>query len=253
MKNSIKVLAAFAAILSLVSCMEKGTRSSSTFTLGTTFEMYESDMPKYVVDSMMFSPTFSWEQITYFNSKSAELNQGYEGGFKFNIKHGWTQDTDDQAYFTSASNAAGAYDSNCYLGFLQTPTMPDYDIVFDYSGYYTANSQIIGCCINNTEYTMRLYEAGEIQDGDFLKVIIEFYNNNNLVGSLDKYLVDYVTTRELQIVKEWEDWEMAKEMQDKKITMGSFDSVKFRVETSSGKFVPCFCLDNFMIQLSVEF
>ena len=253
MKNSVKIIAILAAIVALSSCMGKEQRASSTFTLGTTFEMYESDIPKYVVDSMMFSPTFSWEQITYFNSQSSELNQGYEGGFKFNTKHGWSEDTDEQAYFTSAGKDAGAYVSNCYLGYLQTPSMPEYDIKFDYSGYYTASSQIVGCCINNSEYTMRLYDAGEIHDGDFLKVIIEFYNNNNLVGSLDKYLVDYVTTRELQIVKDWEDWEMAKEMQNNKITIGSFDSVKFKVETSGGKLVPCFCLDNFMVQLSVEF
>lgn len=252
MKNSIKAFATFAAILSLASCIDKGQRASSVFSLGVSFEISENDLEKYVVDSMMCSPTFSWDEIIYFNSRTSEFNQGYEGGFKLNTKSGSDQDTDEQAYFTSAGPSAGI-NSLCYLGYLKTPSMPEYDIEFNYDGYYSAQSSIIGCCINNTEYTMRLRDAGEIHDGDFLKVIVDFYNKGTLTGSLEKYLVDYVSSRELKIVEDWEEWDMAKYMQDNNIVIGSFDAVKFRVETSGGKFVPCFCLDNFMVQLSVEY
>ena len=252
MKNLSRIVLFVTLTFMAASCIDKNQRSTSTFALATTFEMTERDIPEYVVDSMMFSPDFSWEQITFFHSRSQALNVGYEGGFKFNTKQGGDQDTEEQSYFTSAGPSHGHEGSLCYLGYLQTYSMPDYDITFDYSQYYSCHANILGCYVNNSEYTMRLYESGQIQPGDFLKVTIEFFNDDKPVGSMDTYLVDYIG-RELEIVEDWEPWDMGKQIEEDKLTVGNFNAVKFHVETSGGLLKPCFCLDNFIVQLSVEF
>ena len=58
MKHSFKIVMVVAAVALVTSCMET-KRATSTFSLGTTFEMTDYDIEKNVVDSIMFSPMFS--------------------------------------------------------------------------------------------------------------------------------------------------------------------------------------------------
>ena len=250
MKNSTLILLA-AVSLVVSSCFERG-RSSSTFALGTNFEMNDYDIEKYTKDSIMYAPEFSWDNVTTFKAQVAELNQGYQGGLVFSTKKGSSDDPELMRLFSSGDPGAGAMDSKCYMAFYQTAAMPDYDIVYDFSSYYSASASIMGFYICNTKYTAMLIEEGKIAPGDFLKVKVEFFNSGASVGSAEKYLVDY-TGSKLESVDEWYAWDIAKELQENKGSIGNFNQVKFHVESSSSEIQPSFCLDNYMIQLSVEY
>ena len=87
-----------------------------------------------------------------------------------------------------------------------------------------------------------------------MKVTVEFYKAGNLVGSAEKYLIDYYTTRQLVMVNEWDVWDIQKELKDAgNATIGSFDGVRFRLQASGSEIKPCFCLDNYLIRLDVEY
>ncbi|MBR7003597.1 MAG: DUF4465 domain-containing protein [Bacteroidales bacterium] len=252
MKNSFKIVMVVAAVALVTSCMET-KRATSTFSLGTTFEMTDYEIEKNVVDSIMFSPMFSWENVTYFHAMASGHNLGYQGGFVFSTKKGKVDDSEDMRVFSSADPGAGALCSLCYLAYNKTPNMPKYDIEYDFSGYYSAISSILGFYVCNSLYTKMLNDNGEINPGDYLKLKVNFYKADNLVGSVEKYLVDYYTSNILKMVNEWEAWDIGKELSESNKSIGSFDAIKFEVETSGGNLRPCFCLDNFIIQLSVEY
>ena len=252
MKNLIKVcIAAFILIYS-VSCREVGP-STSTFTFATTFELEDTEAHSYLVDSLMYLPEFSMEEISYFFSRSLEINSGYEGGFKISTKKGVENADDPNAIFTSAGSSAGALDSKYYLGYLRTGIMPDYDIKFDLSSYSSGSCMVVGCYINNSEYTKRLYDAGEIKSGDFLKVTMEFFKNGSFLGSWSKYLVDGINKLEPEVVTDWYPWDVAKETKEKSVVYNDVDAVRFIVETSPGKLKPCFCIDNFTVRADIVY
>ncbi len=249
MKNFIRILVVAVFVASLPSCV-KPQNSSATFALGTSFEIPESDIASFSKDSMMYSPILSWDQIMTFNAQADAANTGYQGGFMLSFKKGSPEDSETQAVFCSADPGAGASESKCYLAFRQTGTMPSFDITFDYSAYISASSSVVGCYICNSECTKRMADNGEFQDGDYLKVVMEFYRGLQLIGSLDKYLVNYSAGKDAVMVNEWEIWDMGTQSNG---SITSFDAIKIRVETSRPAIEPCFCLDSFVVQLSVEY
>lgn len=254
MKNSILIVLAAAMLLS-VSCVEKG-RSSATFSLGTDFELADYYLEDVLRDSIMFAPENSWESIMFFKSQSTTMNEGYLGGLVLSTKKGSADDPESLTMFSSADPGAGALNSNCYMGYYRTATMPDYDIVLDLSGYSTASSSIIGFYVCNSLYTSMLAWDNRINPGDFLKLKVEFFNKDTgaFVGSIDKYLVDYTNPSVgLKMVNEWEPWDIAKELQNTSASVGSFTGVRFSLESNGSEFKPCFCLDSFFVQLSVEY
>ena len=252
MKKTTMILLVAAAIV-LTSCFKNG-HASSVFSLGTTFEMSETDTGQYIKDSLMYSPEFSWEQVSFFKSQSAGLNQGYQGGFVLSMKKGDPEESADLTMLSSADPGAGAEGSTYYMAFNQTNSMPQYDIQYDFSSYYSATSSIMGFYVCNSLYNSKLADEGKIVDGDFLKLTVEFYNSGNLVGTVDKYLIDYYTTRQLTMINKWDPWDIQKELKDAGTpTIGSFDAIRFRLQASGNEIKPCFCLDNFLIQLSVEY
>ena len=242
-----------AAAIILASCIKAG-RASSVFSVGTTFEMSESDLEQYMVDSLMYAPEFSWENVTIFKSQSAALNLGYEGGFVLSRKKGNPNESDDKTMLSSADPGAGAEGSSFYMAFNQTYSMPQYDIEYDFSSYYTAESSIMGFYLCNSLYNSQLADEGKIYEGDYLRLTVEFFKGGNLVGSVQKYLIDYYTTRLLTMVNKWEAWDIQKEIKESgATTIGSFDAVRFRLEASGSQIKPCFCIDNYTVQLSVEY
>lgn len=254
MKNSIKVVFLAIALASVVSCVENKP-SYATFSVGSSFELLENEWDTYMVDSVMYSPQYSWEEVICYYTQCSNLNVGYEGGFKLSAKFGVDDIHDPNSYYTSAGPSAGAAQSACYLAYLQTGSMPRMDVTLNMSSYSKADSQIIGFYINNTAYTEKLYRAGELHSGDFLKVTVSFFNNGTFVGSASKYLVNGIGKLDdsIDVVTDWDPWDISKEGEDQGYTIGTFDSVKFEVQTSGGKLMPCFCLDNFLVQLSVEY
>lgn len=249
MKNSIKFLVAIIAALSVFACTKPG-HSSASYNLGVSFEVNVAENPQ-MKDSIVTSPHFSWDQVIYFNSQATDVNVGYMGGFALSAKKGSPEDSEDQARFVSADPGAGAGKSSCYMGFLQTGSMPKYDIQLELSSFYTATSAINGCVVCNSESTKRFAEEVGFEAGDFLRVIFEFYKSDMPVGSLEKYLVDYVSGNELKMVNEWEVWNMSEK--ETKVSIPTFDAIKIQVETSRPEIEPCFCMDEFVVFLEVEY
>ena len=249
MKNSIKFLVAVIAVLVVYSCNKPG-HSSASYNLGVTFEVNISENPQ-MKDSIVTAPHYSWDQVIYFNSQASDVNVGYTGGFALSAKKGSAEDSEDQARFVSADSGAGSGKSNCYMGFLQTASMPKYDIQLELAEFYSATSSIVGCMVCNSESTKRYAEEVGFEPGDFLRVSFEFYKSDMPVGSLEKYLVDYVSGTELKMVNEWEVWDMSEK--ETKVNIPTFDAIKIRVETSRQQIEPCFCMDDFVVFLSVEY
>lgn len=247
MKNLTRILFVVLAVMALYSC-EDYKRSSASYYLGVTFET--SSMTPGLVDSVVYSPLLSWDQIVYFKAEAKDVNVGYEGGFVLSSKKGSPNDTDDMARFVSADPGAGAEKSSGYVGFYKGDKMPDYDVVLDLRGYYTATSSIVGCYLCNSELTKRFSETVGFEPGDYLRVVFDFYKSDLLVGTLEKYLVDYSGT-ELKMVNEWEAWDMTET--ETKVKIPTYDSIKINVETSRPEIVPCFCMDDFITYLSVEY
>ena len=248
MKNSIKLLLAIIAVLTLFSCNKQG-RSTASYFLGVSFEVNLED-PSFR-DSIVTAPYYSWDQVIYFNSQSTDVNTDYQGGFVLSGKKGSADDSEDVARFVSASPDAGVGKSDGYIAFLNTWTMPEYDIKLDLTNFYTATSSITGCYVCNSESTKRYAEEVGFEPGDFLKVTFEFFNGNLLVGSLNKYLVDYVTGTELKMINDWEVWEMSES--ETKVNIPSFNAIKIVVETSNPSIERSFCMDEFTVYLNVEY
>lgn len=241
MKNLVKILLLTATVVFAAACHEG--RSSATLLVCASFEADDNYVKTYFSDSLLYAPKFYWEQIAYVTSTSTEMNSGYGGGFKLSRKKGSPADSDDMAYFTSAGSSAGL-SSDGYAGYYQSSLMPKYDIVYELDGYYSAVNVVVGCCIDNSEYNLRIKEEGLLKEGDYLKVIAKFYYKDNLVGSVEKYLVDNSGSSPV-FIEDWVTWEMS---DDVKTPM---DAVKFEVETSG--LAPCFCLDNFVTKLAIEY
>ena len=249
MKNSIKLLVAIVAVLTAFSCNDQ-TRSSASYFLGVSFETAIEENPA-MKDSIVSAPYYSWDQVIYFKSSSTEVNTDYQGGFMLSAKKGSADDSNSMSRFVSASPDAGVGKSSGYIAFLQTGSMPDYDIKLELSSFYSASASITGCYICNSESTRRFAEEEGFEPGDYLKVTFEFFYNDMSVGSLDKYLVDYVTDTELKMVNDWEVWDMSEE--ETKVSIPSFDSIRIRMETSRPEIERCFCMDEFTIFLNVEY
>ena len=259
MKYSIKILIMALAMIAAASCMNKNNHSTATFDVSVGFEVTDNEVDNYFHDGMMFAKSYTFDQVVYFMSEYDDNFGGYRGGFALSVRTGNDADPGQFSSFTSASTNGGASPdgtstnfSRGYLAFNKTATMPDYDIEFDFSPYYSGNAQIIGCYICNTLYNKRLLENDEIGNGDYLKVTVEFYNNSTLLDSVEKYLVDYTGT-ELKMDNDWVVWDMNKQMEDKGGTPSNVNAVKFKLSCSGASLKPEFCLDNFVARVNVEY
>ena len=255
MKN-LSLIGLAAVLLLSASCMEKG-RSSATFSLGTDFELADYYLEQVLRDSLMFAPESSWESIMVFKSQSSSMNENYQGGLVLSTKKGSSDDPESLTMFSSADPASGALNSLCYMAYYRTGSMPDYDVVLDFSSFSSANSSMVGLYVCNSLYNSMLAWDDKIRPGDYLKLRLEFFNKttNASVGAIEKYLVDYTNSSVgLKMVNEWEPWDIGKELQNTNISIGSFDAIRFYpVESPGSELKPCFCLDSFFIQLSVEY
>ncbi|MBP3270399.1 MAG: hypothetical protein J6L98_06935 [Bacteroidales bacterium] len=251
MKNSTKLLSIAAILFSMVSCMEK-ERATATFTQGSSFEVNDVNFQNYIIDSLMFTPTISFDDLIFFNSSCDETNKGYKGGFKLSTLKGGVNTSDEMAIYASADRVAGVGGSLNYMAFNQTSSMPDYDVTFYLDNFYRADVSMYGCAICNTLYNKRLAEQDKIAPGDYLKVVFEFYYNDALAGKVDKYLIDYRSSP-LVMLNEWTEWDIAKQIADDNIIIGSFTDVKIRFEKSGQYIMPNVCVDNFIAQFSVTY
>lgn len=254
MNKLVKVLFVALAVSLLSSCIRFNVEDSATATyqLSSTFELNEDEYNTSFVDSLVFLPKFYWEEVAYIASLSSDLNVGYLGGFKVSIKKGSPADTDELATFTSAGTAQGALGSKAYAAFYDTGFTPDYDIAFDLNYFSKATNTVVNCMVNNTEFTARLADAGEIEAGDILLVKAEFYDEGTLVGSSEKFLVDFRDGNK-KVVKGWEVWDMEADLKGSESTAPHFNQVRFRVSVSGNKLRPCFCMDNFTTILDVVY
>lgn len=248
MKNFIRLTISLTMALALASC-DRVRESTATFYVAATFEITDAEYDAIAVDSLLYVPKFYWEQVAYIATQCGGDNKGYVGGFKISNKIGSPEDTDAQAIFTSASPNSGALNSRYYTGFYDTGMTPTYDIAYELGGYSSALNYLMGCYVVNSEYNKRLYDAGEIEQGDYLKVVARAYKNNSLVTIAEKKLIDF-TGAEHVFINEWEAWEMNLVGTDHQVF--DFDSISFSVE-ATGKLLPCFCMDNFTSQLSVVY
>ena len=250
MKNSIRIAFVALVVLAAVSC-DNPQRSSATFVQVASFDMDDYSIENYFHDGIMFSPTLTWDDVCYFNSLALDLNSGFLGGFRVSVRKANDEDTAEQAKVTSADPSGGANGSNGYMVFSQTPTMPDYSMAYNLSGFYSATLSSYGCDICNTLYNKRLGEEGLISPGDYLKVKIDFYIGAILIGSLEKYLIDYATVTEPKMENEWVGWTMSSESGSSGVS--GFDAVKITVESSGANIDPAFCMDNYCVNMSVEY
>lgn len=259
MKNSINLFLLAAAVLAVASCNPKSTRSKATFDVSIGFELTDNEIETYFHDGLMFAKTYTFDQIAYFLAEYDDNFGGHRGGFTLSVRTGNDADQGQFASFTSASTNGGATPdgsatsySRGYMAFDKTTTMPDHDIVFDYSSYYSGSAQVIGCYICNTLFNKRLLDNGEIKPGDYLKVTAEFYNGTALLGSVETYLVDY-TGPELKMSTDWEVWDMNKQLEEKGGTPTNVNAVKFNVACAGSSLKPEFCLDNFAARVDIEY
>ena len=251
MKNFVKIIAVVAILAAAVSCKEH-ERATATFYLGTTFDLAENDISTLMIDSLLYSPSFAWDDVMTYYSICSGMNEGYRGGMVLSARFGSGRDSDERSMLASGNSESGALGSLCYMVYKKTESMPKYDIEFDYSAYHSVTPSISGCYVCNTQYIRRMAARGELEHGDFLKVTIEFLNAGTSMGSLKLMLVDY-TGSELKMLNDWTVWDMAEQMKDENVSVPRFDAIRFNVETSRTNIPPCFCLDNFLVQLSVEY
>ncbi|MBQ6254129.1 MAG: DUF4465 domain-containing protein [Bacteroidales bacterium] len=254
MKNSIKILLLSSAMIIAGSCNKfSGERSNASFDVDTSFELTDTEIEKYLTDGLMFGPSFTFDQVIYFMSGYEASVSGYTGGFLLSNRTEDDPGSDSNlASYTTACPDGGALTSRCYMVYRQTSTTPEFDIKYDFTSYYSGNAQIVGCYICNTLYNKRLGEDGDIKSGDFLKVTFEFYNHSTLLGSVEKYLVDY-TGSELIMVNDWEPWDMNKQMEDEGGTPENTDAVKIKVTCSGASLKPEFCMDSFVSRVNVVY
>lgn len=251
MRNLTKLLLCAAVMTPLVSCIE-GQPSNATFSQGVTFELDEFTFGDHFKDSLMFLPQISFDQLIYFNSSCDAENQGFRGGFKISALRGGEETPDDLAVFASADKTAGISGSSFYAGFLRSPSMPDYDITLNLGQFKTAETKIVGLCVCNSLYNSRLAKEGLIAPGDYLKLVVEFYNNNTPVNSFEKYLIDY-TGSELKMLNEWTQWDISSEAAKSSVPIATFKDSRLKLEAKGANIKPCFCLDNYLIQAAVTY
>lgn len=252
MKNSINLFLAALVLVAAASCGET-KRSTSDFVQVTNFDMDEYSIEQYFVNNLMYAPFLSWDGVCQYNSSADELNRGYRGGFVLSVRKGAEDMPDELAMKTSADPYGGSNGSNGYMVFTQTSSMPESDISYDLSSFYTAATSSYGFDVCNTLYNKRLQEQGLISSGDYLKVKAEFYKGKTLVGSLEKYLINYKSVDEPVMENEWVGWNMTSGNENTNITVSNFDSVKFIVETSGAHIDPSFCMDNYCTRFNVEY
>lgn len=251
MKYLTKLLLCVTVMATLASCAEVKP-SSASFTQGVTFEFDEFTFADHFKDSLLYLPQISYDQLIYFKTSCDDENQGYKGGFKISALKGGPDTPDDIAVFTSADKSAGINGSFFYAGFLRTSNMPDYDITLNLSQFTTADAKIVGLCLCNSLYNSRLAKDGLIAPGDYLKLVVEFYNNNTLVNSFEKYLVDY-TGSDLKMLNEWTEWDISSEASKSSVQIASFKDSRLKLEVKGENLKPCFCLDNYLISASVTY
>ena len=245
MKKIPIIVLALAILFAGVSCIkEQDHRSSAKFTQITSFNMTDYEVSENFIDGLAFSPYLCWDEVAYYKCKADAVNQGYHGGFILSVRTASEDLDDEKALFTAADPKGGVGEIQGYVVFNQTDAMPDYDIEYVLDNFYSASTAVAGCAICNTLYHKRLKEKGEIVKGDYLKVTAEFYDGSNLVGSLEKYLIDY-RGDELKMFEEWGEWNMNNDATLGNISIGSFKAVKFKVTTSGPHIKPVFCIDNY--------
>ena len=252
MKNLIKLSLVAMVAMATVSCKET-QRSSATFVQVTSFEMDEHSVETYYHDGILYAPLLSWDDVCYYNSSSDDINTGFRGGFRVSIRKANDDTSEEFSKVTAADPVGGANGSQCYMVFKQTSSMPETSIDYNLTSFYTASLSSYGCDVCNTLYNKRLGEDGLIGPGDYLKVKIEFYKGTALLGSIEKYLIDYATVTEPKMENEWVGWEMSGGSDSSNTKFSGFDAVKITVETSGENIDPSFCVDNYCVQMAVEY
>ncbi|MBR5175006.1 MAG: DUF4465 domain-containing protein [Bacteroidales bacterium] len=252
MKNSIKLTLIAMVVLAAVSCKEP-QRSSANVVQVTSFDMDEYSIEAYFQDGILFAPMLSWDDVCFYYSSSDDVNKGFRGGFRVSVLNANDDTSEEQALITSADPAGGAEGSRGYAVFSQTYSMPESSITYKLTSFYSAIVTAYGCEVCNTLYNKRLADEGKILEGDYLKVKAEFFNGTTLLGSLEKYLIDYVSGAELKMDNEWTAWNMVTDSGTTGSSFSGFDSVLITVESSGSRIDPAFCLDNYSIRLSVEY
>ena len=251
MRISFKLSLAALIVLAAVSCKEP-QRSTASFVQVTSFEMDEISVETYYHDGILFAPLLTWDDVCYYNSSSDDLNTGFHGGFKVSVRKADDDTSEELAMVTAADPVGGANGSKGYRVFKQTSSMPETSIDYRLTGFYTAAVSSYGCDVCNTLYNKRLGEEGLISPGDYLKVKIEFYKGTALLGSVEKYLIDYTTVTEPKMENEWVGWKMTSDTGNSSAVSG-FDAAKITVESSGAHIDPSFCLDNYCVHMNVEY
>ncbi|HBH07819.1 MAG TPA: hypothetical protein DDX40_00180 [Rikenellaceae bacterium] len=252
MKNSIKLFILAAITTVAVSCENKP--STVSYTLGGRFDYILNNPESFpVIDSIYYARYVMMDNYSALCTSSDEenVNSGFEGGWKISMKKGGLQDDSDLQLITSAGRNAGLTDANGSVNnktyAVWSPSMLEYDILFNYKNFFTKTSVMVqGLYINNTKFVEKLAEDGNITDGDFLKVTAKFFKNDIPVAKEDFYLVDY-TGAEKKIVKDWTAWEM------KDASRVESDAIKFEVTSNFGTLPSAFCMDLLVASVSIEY
>lgn len=247
MKNLIKSIIAALCLAGFVSCHSFDTPSSVSYTLISSFDgLVDDGSLMYFQDSLVYAQIFAMDQVVYLSTKCGEdINTDFKGGWKISIKKGGPDEPIELSRFASAGPDAGSGGSKAYAAFFYSPgLMPEYDIRYSTSNYSKFSATISGLFINNTKAVEMLCLGGEVEQGDFLKVIAHEYLSGTETGTEEFMLVDY-TGSELKYVNEWKPWEFENKP--------GVDNLKFEVVASSGKFPLGFCMDNFVTSIAIEY
>ena len=252
MRISFKLSLAALIVLAAVSCKEP-QRSTANFVEVTPFDMDEYSIEVYFQDGILFAPMLSWDELSFYYSSSDEVNKGFRGGFRVSVLKANDESSEEQAMVTSADPAGGSEGTKGYAVFSQTSSMPEYSIKYSLSNYYSATVTAYGCNVCNTLYNKRMADEGKISPGDYLKVKAEFFNGKTFIGSIDKYLIDYVSGAELKMENECTGWAMVTDSGTAGSSFSGFDAVLITVETSGSYIDPAFCLDNYSVRMNDEY
>lgn len=253
---------AFAAVLSIVSCLEDGgTRISDR--LYTTFEYsYVSD--SFTKDSIYVEGPFVWSNLLTFMNKVDKDGGEFKGGFALSCLQGDVpvpekeeagakagaedegagEGTDTDVVEPAAINPFRAYAPkgarNTYAVFFQTDDMPGHDVLFNATKTGTCIMQ--ACYVNNTvevvEYVKNTFEPG---NRITLKAVGSLAGVQT--GTAEINLADYSDKKD-SVVTNWTMFDLSK--------LGSVDAVDF--EIISSKDVPeVFCMDVMVADITLNY
>lgn len=197
-------------------------------------------------DSTFVSAYVGMDSYSYLMSNYE--NSVMNGGWTLSLKRGQLDANGMVTPFSSAGTSAGAGKSAVYAVFYDNPdasAMVKHDIQFSTSNLTSFTCILYGFMINNSGAVIHFVNEGNLQQGDYMKVVVTGYKNEAVTGTDEKYLVDYRTS-ELKVVSDWEAFTFTS-------LKSSVDAVDFKIESSRLDFPPYFCMDNFTASISMEY